>query len=401
MSTIFFRDQKKKTSDLLCFINIFGLFIIGLSTLFAYFAESELFGVNSFLVIGIILVAVSAFIEKANRVGKIISVLIMILIETYYNLFSGDLFETANTKNIILTWISLVFLTGVWKFKLCNVQINAIKSLLILALTVLCLSYFGFRVIFPISTKVDFTNSNFIGLCAVLLAMLSLKYFDELSIRSSMTGIFCFLIAIAGVFASSSRFAIFVIGLLFVVAVINLMNPKHFRYTLAASFGVFVLLLSSLLIFGSDFGDVFSFIDDQFKHINNRLDRISFRGLSEDQRLFQVFTLTNRLEENFLFLFFPLHPDDYIAAGKGFSDNSLLELAGYIGFLPSIFVFVILGKRLFQQMTHLDALVILAMLLFFNVLLWVPFAALLYMYLLGFPRLRVYTDKNFQSRNLR
>ena len=396
MWTMFFRDQRKKSSGLLCYINIFGLFIIGLSTLFAYFSASELFGVNSFLVTGIILVAVSAFIEKANRAGKIISVSILILMVTYYNLFSGDLFETANTKNILLTWISLAFLTGVWKLKLSNVQINAIKFLLILALTVLCLSYFGFRVIFPVATKVDFTNSNFIGLCAVLLAMLSLKYFDDLSIRSSMTGIFCFLIAIAGAFASSSRFAVIVTGLLFVVAAITkLMNPTHFRYMLGASFGVVVLFISSFLIFGSDFGDVFSFIDDQSKHITSRLDAFNTHSPSDFQRLGQIFSILNLLEENLLFLFFPLHPDDYTGLGKGFSDNSLFELAGYIGFLPSIFVFVILGKRLFQQMIRLDALVVLTMLLSFNVLLWVPFAALLHMYLLAFSMPRVYTDKNF------
>ena len=402
MWTMFFRDQTKKSSDLLSYINIFGFFIIGLSMFFAYFSASALFGVNSFLVIGFILVSVSSFIEKANRARKVISVLILILIVIYYNLFSGDLFETAITKDILLTWISLAFLTGVWKIKLGNFHIKAIKFLLILALTVLCLSYFGFRVIFPVATKLDFTNSNFIGLCAVLLAMLSLKYFDDLTIRSSMIGIFCFLIAIAGAFASSSRVAMIVTGLLFLAAVITkLMNPKHFRTMLGASFGVVVLFISSFVIFGSGFGDVFIFIGDQSKHIASRLDTFITHSPSDFQRVGQIFIISNLLEENLLFLFLPLHPDDYIGLGKGFSDNSLLELAGYIGFLPSIFVFVILGKRLFQQMIRLDALVILTILLTFNVLLWVPFVALLHMYLLSFPMHRVYTDKNLYSRNLR
>ncbi len=390
MWTMFFRDQTKKSSDLLCYINIFGLFIIGLSILFAYFSASEVFGVNSFLMTGIILVVVSAFIEKANRAGKIISVFILILMITYYNLFSGDLFETTITKDILLTWISLAFLTGVWKLKPSNVQINAIKFLLILALMVLCLSYFGFRIIFPLASKVDFTGANFIGLCALLLAMVSLKYFDGLSIRSSMIGLFCLLIAIAGAFASSSRMAMILTGLLVVVAVITkLMNPKYFSQLLGASFGVGVLFISSFLIFGGDSGDVFSFIDGQSDHITDRLDGLNNDNFFDFQRVGQIFIIPNLLVENPLFLFFPLHPDDYIGLGKGFSDNSLLELAGYIGFLPSISFFVVIGKRLFQQMIRLDAFVVLTMLLSFNVLLWVPFVALLHMYLLAFPRLRV------------
>ena len=396
MWTMFFRDQTKKSSDLLCYINIFGLFIIGLSTLFAYFSASEVFGVNSFLVIGIILVISSAFIEKENRAGKIISVLILILTVAYYNLFSGDLFETANTKNILLTWLSLGFFTGIWKLKLSNVQIKAIKFLLLLALAVLCLSYFGFRVIFPVATKVDFTGSNFIGLCAVLLAMVSLKYFDDLSTSASMAGFFCLLIAIAGAFASSSRIAVILTGLLVVVAVITkLMNPKHFRQLLGASFGVVVLFISSFLIFGGDFGDVFSFIDGQLDHLISRKNALNTNDMSDFQRIGQISSILNLLEENPLFLFFPLSPDSFIGVGKGFSDNSLFELAGYIGFLPSILVFVILGKRLFQQMIRLDAFIALTMLLSFNVLLWVPFAALLHMYLLAFPMPRVHPDKTF------
>jgi len=388
--------QTKKSSDLLCYMNILGFFIIGLSTLFAYFSSSELFGINSFLVIGLILAISSAFMEKANRAGKIISVFILILMGVYYNLFSGDLFETENTKNILLTWISLGFLIGVWKLKFSHVQIKAIKFLLILALTVLCLSYFGFRVIFPVATKVDFTGANFIGLCAVLLAMVSLKYFDDLSISSSMTGVFCLVTAVAGAFASSSRIAVILTGLLVVVAVITkLMNPKHFRQLLGASFGVVVLFISSFLIFGGDFGDVFSFVDGQLDHLIIRLNTLDTNDVSDFQRIGQISSILNLLEGNPRFLFFPLSPDSYIGVGKGFSDNSLFELAGYIGFLPSISVFVILGKRLFQQMNRLDAFITLVMLLSFNVLLWVPFVALLYIYSLAFPMHRVYHDKTF------
>jgi hypothetical protein len=396
MWTMFYRDQTKKSSYLLCYINILGLFIIGLSTLFAYFSASELFGVNSFLVIGIILVISSAFIEKENRAGKIISVLILILMVAYYNLFSGDLFKTANTKDILLTWLSLGFLTGIWKLKLSNVQIKAIKFLLLLALAVLCLSYFGFRVIFPVATKVDFTGSNFIGLCAVLLAMVSLKYFDDLSTSASMTGFFCLLIAVAGTFASSSRASVIIVGVLVLVAVVpKLLNPKHISQMLVASFGVVLLFTSNFLIFDGDDGDIFSFIDGQLDHLISRLNTLDTNDVSDFQRIGQISSILNLLEENPLFLIFPLSPDSFIGVGKGFSDNSLFELAGYIGFLPSISVFVILGKRLFQQMIRLDAFIALTMLLSFNVLLWVPFAALLHMYLLAFPMPRVYPDKTF------
>lgn len=394
MWTIFYRDQSKKSSDLLCYKNILGFFIIGLSSLFAYFSASELFGVNSFLVIGIILVISSAFIEKENRAGKIISVLILILMVAYYNLFSGDLFETAMTKDILLTWLSLGFLSGIWKLKLSYVQIKVIKFLLILALVVLCLSYFGFRIIFPEAVKVDFTNSNFIGLCAVLLAMVSLKYFDDLSTSASMIGLFCLLIAVAGSFASSSRASVIIVGILVLVGVIpKLLNPKYISQMLVASFGIVLLFTSNFLIFDFDYGDIFSFITGQLDHLIIRFNNSVTNDVSDFQRIAQIPSILYLLDENPLFLFFPLSPDSFIGIVKGFSDNSLFELAGYIGFLPSILVFVILVKRLFQQMIRLDAFIAVSMLLSYNVLLWVPFAALLHMYLLAFPKHRVYPDK--------
>ena len=109
----------------------------------------------------------------------------------------------------------------------------------------------------------------------------------------------------------------------------------------------------------------------------------------EGTRVSQIFDFLGLLETNPSFLFFPIPGADFIASEKGFGDNSLFELAGYTGFLPSIFIFLLLMRGLFQQMTVLDASVCLIGLLSFNVLLMVPFVALLHMFLLAFPVSRV------------
>jgi hypothetical protein len=391
---IFDRKQRKPTTIVLCYGTIIGLFLIGLSTLLAYFFSSEILGINSFLVTGLLLVIIIAFLATGNRIGQLFSLLTLTIMVCLYNLGTGDLFGTSITKDIVLTWISLGFFTGIWALKFSYAQVNVMRFLLVLALVVLCVSYCGFRLIFPEAAKVDFTGSNFIGLCAVLLAMVSLKYFDNKTFNTSVSGTLFLTISLSTAFASSSRMSIFLTVILFLVIMFStLLRADQIKKTLGAIF-LCTLLISSLSLFMNDFSISF---DSQLAHVLDRFGGETSSNLFEMQRLSQIFSFLNLFVDHPQFFFFPIPMDDYMGDGKGFSDNSFLEFAGYTGFLLAISIYLILEKRLFEQFTRLDAIVISIMLLFFNVFLWVPYVALVHMYMIAFPLIK--TESNIRTSN--
>ena len=368
----------------LVYINVLGLLVVSLSPFLAFFSGFEVMGVNIFLFAGIILILFGDGLTPRNWVGIFYSVIILVTLMISFNLWSSDFFTTKESANLLLMWFSVVLLTGIWGADFSISHIGLTKILLITGLVSLCLAYSAFRLIFPEAAKTDFINANFAGLCSVLLMMSSYKYVVAGSNNNLTIALTLLLIAGAGAFFSSSRAALFVCSLLAVIFIFpRMLRPQEILGTAGRLFLLALIVGGSMIYWDVEF-ELYNFSVAQIDHITDRFSRGD--GIKNESRLVQIgsfFSLFGRHPE-FLLVPIPLEVYFSTATGKGFSDNSFLELAGYTGFLVAFLVFIYLEFKLFSQLSKIDAVILTFLLLSFNILLWLPFVALVRMYIISF-----------------
>ena len=228
------------------------------------------------------------------------------------------------------------------------------------------ISYIGFRTLFPEASKTDFTNANLVGLICIILAVHgSLQLRDT---RRRSFSVFALVTALSCALVTSSRGAMVGVSAILVSVLMSEVATRNgIRAVILLCFGIFIIVVTGLLT-----GD--AIMPAHIDHLRSRIFEESAIG---DVRIAQLLVVGQAIGENIGFLVTPI-PVYLIEAarGTGFSDNSVLELAGYIGIAPALLSFVIITIHLSKQS---DSIVIFSFLYsaaLFNTILMTAYISL-------------------------
>jgi hypothetical protein len=252
-----------------------------------------------------------------------------------------------------------------------NFSRDLIPRILFLSLSVMYVTtYVIFRLLFPESAKTDFTNANFNGLICILLGAYCFYSVKAFGFRLGVISLI--VLCLAGVAMTSSRAAIVATLILFVISLFSSVRMASFRKVIF-QISAFIIICTVLVWF---------FVpQEQASHIFARFTEEEFIG---DPRFVQIVAVLNIIYDDPLFLLLPI-PEEYVATyrGVGFSDNSVLELAGYIGVFFAVVLFSLFFYLVYRRWGAVSMCVFLFACFTYNVVLMTPFVTMFILLMAG------------------